>query len=89
MFLEDLGREVNREALAIPLGLEHTEYEPDQFSGLIYHPAQYKVTLLVFASGNIIIGGTTNTERAKSAVQHLQENSRSSIVLTAVEQQMK
>lgn len=73
VFMEDLGSEVNLEALAIALGLEHTEYEPEQFPGLIYRPPQYEVTLLVFASGKIIIGGTTDREHAKSAIQHLQE----------------
>lgn len=73
VFMEDLGREVNLEALAIALGLEHTEYEPEQFPGLIYRPPQHEVTLLIFASGKIIIGGTTDREHAKSAVQHLRE----------------
>lgn len=72
VFMEDLGREVNLEAFAIVLGFEHTEYEPEQFPGLIYRPTQYEVTLLVFASGKIIIGGTTDREHAKSAIQHLQ-----------------
>jgi transcription initiation factor TFIID TATA-box-binding protein len=73
VFMEDLGREVNLEALAIAFGLEHTEYEPEQFPGLIYRPTQFEVTLLVFASGKIIIGGTTDREHAKSAIQHLKE----------------
>lgn len=73
VFMEDLGREVNLEAFAIALGLEHTEYEPEQFPGLIYRPTNYDVTLLVFASGKIIIGGTTDREHAKSAIQHLRE----------------
>lgn len=73
VFMEDICREVNLEALAIALGLEHTEYEPEQFPGLIYRPPQYEVTLLIFASGKIIIGGTTDREHAKSAIQHLQE----------------
>lgn len=71
VFMEDLGCEINLEALAIALGLEHTEYEPEQFPGLIYRPPQYEVTLLVFATGKIIIGGTTDHDHAKSAVQHL------------------
>jgi len=71
VFMEDLGREINLEAFAIGLGLEHTEYEPEQFPGLIYRPSKYDVTLLVFASGKVIIGGTTEREHAKSAIQHL------------------
>lgn len=57
--LEDMVREINLEALTIGLGLQQTEYEPEQFPGLIYRPSQYEVTLLIFASGKIIIVSTT------------------------------
>jgi transcription initiation factor TFIID TATA-box-binding protein len=72
VFMEDIDSELNLEALAVALGLEKTEYEPEQFPGLIYRPAEYEVTLLIFASGKIIIGGTTDKSSAQSAVQHLQ-----------------
>jgi transcription initiation factor TFIID TATA-box-binding protein len=71
VFMEDLGREVNLEALTIALGMEDTEYEPEQFPGLIYRPPEHEVTLLVFASGKIIVGGTTDRDEAKSAVRQL------------------
>ncbi len=74
VFMEDLGREINLEALAIALGLEDTEYEPKQCPRLIYRPPQCEVTLLIFASGKIIVGGTTDLKHAKSAIQHFQED---------------
>ncbi|MFB6185937.1 MAG: transcription factor, partial [Halobacteriaceae archaeon] len=58
VFGGDLDQDVNLEALTIALGMEDTEYEPEQFPGLIYRPPEYQVTLLVFASGKIIVGGT-------------------------------
>ena len=58
----------------IALALENAEYEPEQFSGLIYPPPSFEVTLLVFASGNIIIGGTTDRNQALDAVNHLREH---------------
>lgn len=73
VFMEDLGQEVNLEALTIALGMEDTEYEPEQFPGLIYRPPEHEVTLLVFASGKIIVGGTTDRSEAKSAVQQLKD----------------
>jgi transcription initiation factor TFIID TATA-box-binding protein len=72
VFLEDIDSELHLEALAVVLGLENTEYEPEQFPGLIYRPGEYEVTLLIFASGKVIVGGTTDRSSAKSAVQHLQ-----------------
>lgn len=73
VFMEDLGREVNLEVLAIALGMEETEYEPEQFPGLIYRPSEYEVTLLVFATGKIIIGGTTDRDEAIYAVQSIED----------------
>jgi transcription initiation factor TFIID TATA-box-binding protein len=73
VFMEDLDREVNLEALTIALGMENTEYEPEQFPGLIYRPEKFEVTLLVFASGKIIVGGTTDRDEAKSAVRQLKD----------------
>jgi transcription initiation factor TFIID TATA-box-binding protein len=73
VFMEDLGREVNLETLTIALGMEHTEYEPEQFPGLIYRPSEFEVTLLVFANGKIIIGGTTSRNEANSAIFQLKD----------------
>lgn len=71
VFLEDLNQEVDLEALSITLGLEETEYEPEQFPGLIYRPPDFEITLLVFASGKVIVGGTTIEAEAKSALREL------------------
>ena len=73
VFMEDFDHEVNLEALTIALGMEHTEYEPEQFPGVIYRPPEFEVTLLVFASGKAIIGGTSSRNEAASAIQHLED----------------
>lgn len=73
VFMETLDRQVDLETAMIALGLENTEYEPEQFPGLIYRPPSFQVTLLVFASGKIIIGGTTDINRALDAVNHLRD----------------
>jgi len=53
----DLEREINLEALMIGLGLEQTEYEPEQFPGLVYRPSSSRCVMLVFASGKAVITG--------------------------------
>lgn len=73
VFMEDLGQEVNLEPLTVALGMEHTEYEPEQFPGLIYRPPQHQVTQLVFASGKVIVGGTTDRAVAASSLEDLEE----------------
>ena len=73
VFMETLDQRVDLETAMIALGLENAEYEPEQFPGLIYRPPSFEVTLLVFASGKIIIGGTTDRNQALDAVNHLRE----------------
>lgn len=68
----ELDDSVNLNALSISLGLEATEYEPEQFPGLIYRPAEYPVVLLVFATGKVVITGTADTEVTRKGFEHLQ-----------------
>ena len=67
----DLREEVNLSTLAIILELEKTEYEPEQFPGLVYRPESYPSVLLVFANGKVVITGSTDIESATDAFNHL------------------
>ena len=62
----DYGRGVNLNALAIGLGLENVEYEPEQFPGLVYRPESHNAVVLVFGSGKLVITGLTTLETASS-----------------------
>lgn len=66
-----LSGDVNLSALSIGLGLEVTEYEPEQFPGLIYRPSERGAVLLVFANGNVVITGAKDTSSAEDAFDHL------------------
>lgn len=68
----DLERSIHLEALAIGLGLEQTEYEPEQFPGLVYRPDTSSCTLLIFATGKIVITGIKNSETAQKEFDKLQ-----------------
>jgi len=76
VFMENLNEEVNLETLAITLGLENVEYEPEQFPGLIFRPSELGTVVLVFASGKMIISGTTNEEAAIHSVEEVQTELR-------------
>ena len=39
----------------------------------MYRPPQFVVTLLIFLVGKAIVGGTTDREEAKSALQHVED----------------
>ena len=64
-----LQQPVNLNALAIGLGLEAVEYEPEQFPGLIYRPESFPAVLLIFANGNVVITGAADLETAEGAIQ--------------------
>lgn len=73
VFLEDFETEIQLEALAILLGLENVEYEPEQFPGVIYRPPDLETVMLIFSSGKSIISGTTSEEIARQSASHLQD----------------
>ena len=51
--------------------LEGTEYEPEQFPGLVYRIREPKVVLLLFSSGNIVCTGGKNVGNVSKAVEKL------------------
>lgn len=72
VFVGDLEQTVNLSAVSILLGLESTEYEPEQFPGLIYRPSESPFILLIFASGKVVITGGTSKRRAEKELDSLQ-----------------
>lgn len=71
-----LNEEVNLNAVSIGLGLESTEYEPEQFPGLIYRPSDVGAVLLVFANGKVVITGAKDKQTAVNAFDHLRSRIR-------------
>ncbi|ELY81859.1 TATA-box-binding protein [Natrinema pallidum] len=69
----NLEREINLNALTIALGLEETEYEPEQFPGLVYRPADSQCVLLVFSSGKVVVTGGRSEEEDSEAFKSLRE----------------
>lgn len=67
----ELGREVELSALAVALGLENVEYEPEQFPGLIYRSNDYSGVCLLFTSGKVVVTGVSNEAAAEQAFQNL------------------
>ncbi|MFC7157634.1 TATA-box-binding protein [Halomarina halobia] len=68
----DLTQPLNLHAIALAVGLERIEYEPEQFPGLVYRLDDPLVVVLLFGSGKLVItGGTTPTD-AEDAIETLQ-----------------
>ncbi len=70
----DLGSSLNLNALAVGIGLEKVEYEPEEFPGLIYRLDNPPVALLLFSSGKTIItGASEETQIRKGAEKVIKE----------------
>ena len=65
----DLGQRLNLNAIAIGLGLENVEYEPEQFPGLVYRLDDPSVVVLLFGSGKAVVAGGTTREVVERAVE--------------------
>ena len=67
----DLHSTLNLEAIA--LELENTEYEPEQFPGLVYRLTDPKVVLLLFGSGKVVCTGAKTKSDAKLGVENAKD----------------
>jgi transcription initiation factor TFIID TATA-box-binding protein len=74
--IAELEESLNLNALAIGLGLESTEYEPEQFPGLIYRPSKANSVVLLFASGRVVITGSPDLDAAENTFAALQDQVR-------------
>jgi len=59
----DLEVELDLNQVAISLGIDHTEYEPEQFPGLFYRPPGKDWFCLLFASGKAVISGVSHGDK--------------------------
>lgn len=67
-----VGMDLNLNTLAMKL--DNTEYEPEQFPGLVYKINEAKATFLLFSNGKIVCTGTKSEEEVHAAVDMLVKN---------------
>jgi transcription initiation factor TFIID TATA-box-binding protein len=67
----DLGHNINLSAIALSLGLEKVEYEPEQFPGLVFRMDSPKVVLLLFGSGKVVCTGARKPKDVEDAVEKI------------------
>lgn len=58
----------------LAMKLDNTEYEPEQFPGLVYKLPQAKATFLLFSNGKIVCTGTKSEDEVHAAVEQLIAN---------------
>lgn len=67
----NFNKKINLESIA--LNLENTEYEPEQFPGLIYRLEDPKVVITLFRSGKLTCIGGKSLDDAKIGVNKTKE----------------
>ena len=67
-----IGIDLNLNSLA--MDLENTEYEPEQFPGLVYKCPGTRATFLLFSNGKIVCTGTRSETKLRAAVDLLVKN---------------
>jgi len=67
-----IDMQLNLNVLA--LELENTEYEPEQFPGLVYKLIEPNATFLLFSNGKLVCTGTKNKQQLDDSMTQLIKN---------------
>lgn len=68
----DFGPHLDLNAISHGFEIEHAEYEPEQFSRLVYRPPQQDVVALLFGSGKAILTGSSHLSEGEEAIEAMQ-----------------
>lgn len=68
----NIGMDLNLNVLAMKL--DNTEYEPEQFPGLVYKLRAAKATFLLFSNGKIVCTGTKSEDEVHKSIDMLIDN---------------
>ena len=72
-----ISLDLNLNTLA--LELENTEYEPEQFPGLVYKLDDPTATFLLFSNGKLVCTGTKNKAQLDDSIVQLNRNVRAAL----------
>jgi transcription initiation factor TFIID TATA-box-binding protein len=63
----------------LALELQNTEYEPEQFPGLVYKLEEPTATFLLFSNGKLVCTGTKNKKQLEDSMKQLIKNVKEAI----------
>ncbi len=67
---------INLNLNMLALELENTEYEPEQFPGLVYKLVEPNATFLLFSNGKLVCTGTKNRPQLEDSMRQLNKKIR-------------
>jgi transcription initiation factor TFIID TATA-box-binding protein len=77
----NLGSEIDLNTIALTLGLDRVEYEPEQFPGLVYRLEEPRVVVLLFGSGKLVCTGARRPGDLEVAVRKIRNELRAAGLL--------
>ena len=69
----DVKKELHLSSISKGLLLDHVNYEPEHFPGLIYNIEDIGALLLIFSSGKIVCTGAKNMDDVTKAIETMKE----------------
>ncbi|KHO54793.1 MAG: transcription initiation factor TFIID TATA-box-binding protein [archaeon GW2011_AR19] len=63
----------------LALEMENTEYEPEQFPGLVYKLIEPTATFLLFSNGKLVCTGTKNKYQLEDSMKQLLKNVKTAL----------
>ncbi|MFB6246188.1 MAG: TATA-box-binding protein [Candidatus Pacearchaeota archaeon] len=63
----------------LALEMENTEYEPEQFPGLVYKLDEPSATFLLFSNGKLVCTGTKNKQQLEDSMTQLTKNVKAAL----------
>lgn len=63
----------------LALEMENTEYEPEQFPGLVYKLIEPNATFLLFSNGKLVCTGTKNRKQLEQSMDMLLKNVKTAL----------
>lgn len=73
VYMNKFDREFDLNHIAIGLGMENTEYEPEQFPGIFYDNPDEEGIFLIFRTGNVLLTGVKTEDQATRAFRSLHD----------------
>jgi transcription initiation factor TFIID TATA-box-binding protein len=70
------GIEQELDLQALTRDLDQADYDPEQFPGVVYRPAEHRATALIFRSGKIICLGAESVEGIYEAAHAISDDLR-------------
>jgi transcription initiation factor TFIID TATA-box-binding protein len=71
--------DLNLNLNVLALQLENTEYEPEQFPGLVYKLVDPPATFLLFSNGKLVCTGTKDKAQLEESMKQLNKNVRAAV----------